>query len=118
MLEWLKKLSRKAPANRVVDDIRFLREQDGTNERALKAALSPVLAKWSVSRAYLVVIQETSSESVALCMTSPQDIDLVRAVGAVVVETLPKNVFLDIMFVRDAEQEARIARVCKPFHVA
>ncbi len=117
MVEVLKGLFRRRPAEWVAEDLQFLHEQDGDNERTLKEAMRPVLASYGVRRAYLVAVQDGSSKSVALCLAASESGELVTAIGRVVKEHLPKEVFMDILFIRDSKQESRIARLCRPFHV-
>jgi hypothetical protein len=70
----------------------------------------------SVDRAYLAVIANQSSMSVALCirkLDGPSR-DLVEEVGHIFAAMFGRHQHLDIVFVTET-QEADLAAVCKPF---
>ena len=102
--------------------IEFLGEQDGANERILKQALAEEFKHHSpVQRAYLarVGFAPSAPTSVALCIASRtgEDAALVNKILAIFARHAPKEVSLDILFLR-AEQEPELAFVCEVFYVA
>jgi hypothetical protein len=104
--------------------VEFLREQDGVPERELKRRLSDLFAErggGGVRRAYLAIIRHHGQAplSVALCLRvdGGPDRALVDSVGKVFASLFNERMFLDIVFVDEA-QEVELARVCKPFVAA
>ena len=104
--------------SRVVGAVRFLCEQDGPPERALKEKLIPLLQKdRAVRRAYLAQVDygEPSEPAVALCLSAQEPREsLVREVGAVFSGMFGSHQCLDTMFV-DRDQERRLSAICGPF---
>ena len=104
-----------------VPRVRFLWEQDGPNERALKTRLSDLFKSHPhVSRAYLAHVEYddgSSTHEVALCLAAPDDQHLVRQIGAIFRELTGKGVRLDILFLTQTQEE-EVQNVCKPFHTA
>jgi hypothetical protein len=110
----------RPPERRTEGCIRFVCEQDGLPERDLKAALIPELRRsGSVQRAYLARVQygDDNPMDVALCIRGPEDPELVRRVCARFAELFNTEVYLDILFLSDI-QEDELARICKSFYGA
>jgi hypothetical protein len=100
--------------------IEFFGEQSGSVEDTLKRDLILEFAtRPDIRRAYLAQVgfQAQSEPSVALCIVSarPDDKSLVVRVGDIVRRRFAKDVAMDILFL-STEQEADIARVCRPFY--
>ena len=111
---------RKRTASRVESRIEFIHEQDGENERRLKAQLLPLLVEAPhIQRAYLARagFQPADATSVVLCLisTTGADESLIQRLGELFPKIVPPNVFLDIAFLTDAQEED-VARVCPPFY--
>jgi hypothetical protein len=103
-----------------VSDVRFLREQDGPNERVLKQDLILLFNRNEcIKKAFLarVAYGPNVPEGVALCVKSiaGPDMELVKSIQLVFASTFRKTEHLDILFV-DAAQELEIAGVCLPFY--
>ena len=102
--------------------VRFLGEQDGAPERALKAIFAAAFRRTpAVRSAYLarVAYGEEPGESVALCVrsTAPEDRALVGRVGAVFAERFAPAEHLDVIFLSEA-QEREVAAACPAFYRA
>jgi hypothetical protein len=100
----------------------FLGEQSGSVEDLLKRDLIFEFAtRPDIRQAYLarVGFQPDTEPSVALCIVSvrPDDKSLVVRVGDIVRRRSGKDATLDVLFLT-AEQEADLARVCRPFYSA
>ena len=113
--DWL----RGKPPSRVEPRLEFVGEQDGENERKLKALLLPLLAQHGhIVRAYLARagFQPGDPMSVVLCLIGPdtEDGSLLHGIQSAFHTLAPSNVFLDIAFLTEA-QERDVARVCPPF---
>jgi len=98
---------------------RFLGEQDGAEERKLKAALMPLFPNLGVNRAYLVRLKYgLFSSGVALCLQTMQgaapEERIVQEIDSVFSRVFPGH--LDIMFLNDS-RERDVAAVCPPFFV-
>ena len=111
---------RKTPAGRVVPRVEFIGEQDGENERELKARLEPLLARDPrIQRAYLARagFEPAEATSVVLCLisSSGDDSELLKQIDAVFRTLAPPNAFLDVAFLTEAREED-VARVCRPFY--
>src|SRR5262245_35459932 len=106
----------RPPETRTEGKIRFLCEQDGEPERALKERLVPELVSSGVQRAYLarVEYEPPTGYEVALCLRAPEDRALVARLVEPFGELFGRDVHLDILFLSDA-QESELARVCAPF---
>lgn len=117
---WFKRSKQRPIEKRTEPAIRFLCEQDGPPEGELKAALIPTLAHCaSVRKAYLARVElgDPSDYNVALCVSGPEDSDVVKAVGSVFGRIFNVSQHLDIMFL-NAEQEAELETVCRTFYPA
>jgi len=113
--EWL----RRRPQGRLEPRIEFLGEQDGAIERQLKDAFLPLLQASLVQRAYLVRVgfqpPEAGTVALALIPKGAEDIALVKRVGDRFRTLAPADVFLDILFLSDVQEED-VARVCLQFY--
>ena len=96
--------------------IRFLQEQDGQNERQLKAALVAELVAHGASRAYLARVQynDSTGPDVALCVVGPHSSELLKSVDACFGKLAGRAAHLDILFITEA-QEKDLRKVCHPF---
>lgn len=104
-----------------VSELRFLREQDGPNERLLKQDLILLFNDNAyIESAYLAkaAYGSDSPESVALCIESTieSDIDLVTRIQRTFASIFAKEEHLDILFM-NTDQQLVIANVCLPFYV-
>jgi hypothetical protein len=110
---------RRAPTRRTEARIEFLGEQDGAMERRLKNALLPLLQQSNISRAYLVRVgfqpSETGFVALALAPASAKDLALVSRIGELFRTLAPADVFVDILFLTDPQEEDA-TRVCSPFY--
>ena len=105
----------------VSTDFRFLGEQDGAPERALKDALRPLLlADPYVERSYLAQVEfvRTEATSVALAIVRPcgESEPLIGKISAAFSKLFSSANHLDVVFV-SASQDQDLAAVCKPFYV-
>ena len=109
----------REPEVRTEKKIRFVCEQDGVPERALKALLAPELLSRNVERAYLarVEYQDPSAYEVALCVRGAEDRALVQAIADHFAKVFGRAVHLDTLFLSES-QEQELARVCSPFYRA
>ena len=112
--------TRRTPELRREPRLEFLGEQDGPNERELKAALIRVLDEvGSVEMAYLarVGFHPAAPPSVALCVRASAGVEhaIVRRVNEVTYEMLPRDAFLDVVFL-SLEQHQELASVCIRFY--
>lgn len=100
--------------------VKFLGEQDGDVERELKSALTPLLAKHRVKRAYLCQAQEEkpSEKGIALCLAGRRKMGLVREAAEVFRVRFRAEEHLDILFLDGKHQEAELSSVRRPFYVA
>ncbi len=118
MVMWFgKKASREAKFR--VTELTFMGEQDGPPERDLKNALVQLLSRHqAVRRAYLARVSygAPTGYEVALCLAAPASGQLRRAVGDVFARQFNNTQHLDILFLKDSEQEAALAHVCRPFY--
>jgi hypothetical protein len=113
-------LFRRVPAARTESHVEFLGEQDGPPERVLKADLAADFAAvGDVRRGYLARVgyQPNARPGVALCLRldSGDEAVVAERVGRLFAATFARGVALDILFL-SAEQEADLARVCRPFY--
>jgi hypothetical protein len=104
-----------------VQGIRFVREQEGVPERALKDALVKLFeADERIWKAFLAVVDHgpKTALSATLCLRTVMGPDktLVAKIGDIFASQFHATQHLDILFV-DGEQEADLARVCSPFYV-
>jgi hypothetical protein len=100
--------------------IEFVGEQAGQTEDELKTRLVPTLQQSaSVRSAYLARVSygEPSAYSVALCIRSASGLDdtLQRRLGSIFTEMFRTDAHLDILFIRD-DQEQQLKRVCNAFY--
>jgi type III secretion system (T3SS) SseB-like protein len=119
MWSWLSRLFKTKHPRRREPVIRFLCEQDGIPERELKSAIVVKLREFAIVRkAYLARVDYGNCEqyNVALCLSSPEDRQIVDAVGKVFHEMWRSDQYLDILFL-SPEQEYLLGTVCKPFYV-
>jgi hypothetical protein len=110
-----------APEERRELRVEFLGEQDGVPERALKAAITPILAADpTIARAYLarVGFQPSDQGSVALCVAGPvvPSPAVLREVQLCFGTLFRTGAALDILAL-SAEQDSDARRVCSPFYV-
>jgi hypothetical protein len=111
--------SRRATSRRE-GRVEFLGEQSGSVEDTLKRELILEFAtRPDVRRAYLASVSfpPESEPAVALCILSrrPDDQSVVARVGEIFRRRFAKDTPLDILFLT-AEQDADLARVCRPFY--
>jgi hypothetical protein len=100
--------------------LEFLGEQDGPAEQAWKGEVVSLLAEnRPLRRAYLARVQypPETAVSVALCLTGSEDSALVAQIGGLFGARFGRDQHLDILFL-DADQESRLAQVCRAFHPA
>jgi hypothetical protein len=99
-------------------NVQFLKEQDGTPERSLKARLVDLFkSEMYVSRAYLARVRYGDSlTKVALCVCSAPGGQraLVESIGRIFSSTFSVHEGLDIIFLSD-QQEAELMKCCPPF---
>lgn len=110
---------RRPPIERREGRIEFLGEQDGPSEQELKALLRAKLREFkSIQQAYLARIgfAPDALPSVALCITPSTKADqrIVELVSRTFSSLFNSETHLDVVFI-DAEQEADLRRVCRPF---
>lgn len=103
-----------------VQEIKFIGEQDGPNERLLKEKLIEVIrGKRSVSRAYLAraTYNSEGDAEVVLALKTPDRSNrrIVKACAEVLRSIAPADVHLDIVFLSET-MEQELAKVCKPFY--
>jgi hypothetical protein len=113
--------SRRAVSRRD-DRVEFLGEQSGPVEDTFKRELVLEFAtRPDIRRAYLahVGFQATNEPSVALCILSkrPDDQSIVTRVGDIFRRLFSNDASLDVLFLTD-QQDADLARVCRPFYSA
>jgi hypothetical protein len=102
------------------ESIRFLGEQDGEAERALKSELVKYFkSTGDVESAYLAVIESGRGPSVTLCLrhTGGRESVLASGVGEVFSRLFRTSEHLDIIFLNEG-QRAEISKVCPPFFAA
>jgi hypothetical protein len=107
----------KHPVEVRVPKVEFTGEQDGPPEQLLKNRLTEFFRRdKSVRKAYLAKISIGNQAGVALCLKSQfgPDRGLAEKVGAVFRTIFNAEEHLDIIFL-NPNQEAELARVCKPF---
>lgn len=102
-----------------VQQIAFLREQDGPIETELKKRLAAAFgAEMRIQAAYLVRVsyEGAAEQKVALCLkASPDDpADVARKVGEVFSQMFNRAESLDILLL-SPKQEAEVAEVAKSF---
>ena len=104
-----------------VPEVKFVGEQDGSNERHLKDKLTVVFGRErSINRAYLAqAIYHNSNGAVevvlALKATNQSDARIAAGVAEVLREIAPANVHLDIVFLSET-MEQDLSKVCRPFY--
>ncbi len=111
--------SRRATSRRA-DQVEFLGEQRGPVEDTFKRALILEFAtRPDIRRAYLarVGFPPASEPAVALCILSrrPDDQGIVTRVGDIFRRLSSSDAALDVLFLTE-EQDAELARVCRPFY--
>lgn len=98
--------------------IRFIGEQDGKPERALKSELQAVLTNASsVQKAYLarVLYGDSKHTNVALCLyDSAPSSKTADSCADAFQKMFRRTEALDIVFL-DSSQEAELSKVCRPF---
>jgi hypothetical protein len=112
--------SSKEPRAMPVSGIRFLREQDGKPERALKDRLvESFKQRDEVLGAYLAQVRLSDQSVVALCLKTRHgpDPNIVREVGAIFGGLFVTQEHLDVLFLNET-QESALRNVCIPFYVA
>jgi hypothetical protein len=102
--------------------IEFIGEQAGPVEDDLKAKCRQVFAELpDIRSAYLARLSygEPASYSVGLCIRSGVGVDdpLQKRLGQIFTDTFSRDQHLDILFIRDDEEE-ELKRVCRPFYEA
>ncbi len=100
--------------------VEFLGEQSGSVEETFKRDLFLEFAtRPNVRRAYLAKVSFDSPNATvtAVCIVStrPNDGALVVRVGEIVRRRFDKDSAFEVLFLT-AEQEADVARVCRPFY--
>jgi hypothetical protein len=122
MRRFLSRLKPELRGSRKADEfsareLRFLAEQDGIPERALKLQWQPILAAHrEIARAYLAQVSYDSltDATVVLGLFSTAPINP----GALAVpfhEAFRTDAHLDVVFL-SAKQEAEMVKVCAPFY--
>lgn len=102
--------------------IEFVGEQAGPVEDDLKAKFCQVFAEMpDIRSAYLARLSygEPAGYSVGLCIRSRIGIDhpLQKRLGQIFTDTFSGDQYLDILFIRD-DQEEELKKVCRPFYEA
>jgi hypothetical protein len=112
----------KPPLQHVVPNARFLCEQRGPSESLLTARLSHAFASSGlVERAYLVRVSYENTAgamNVVLAIRTKSGVEeraLLREVGTVFASIFGPQEHLDILFVREAQEQA-IRDVCPAFY--
>jgi hypothetical protein len=100
--------------------IEFVGEQTGQTEDELKTRFVPALQQSkSIIAAYLACVYygEPSNYSVALCIRSTAGLDdrLRRRLASIFSEIFRSDAYLDIIFIRD-DQEQQLRSVCNAFY--
>jgi SseB protein C-terminal domain len=119
-MSWFKRKNSRPPEKVTLPVIRFLGEQDGSPERDLKARfISLFREKPTVLRAYLARTDygDATGANVALCLKSSvgEDVALASGVSAIFAEMFGIHEHLDVLFVRD-DQEEKLRAVCTAFY--
>jgi hypothetical protein len=119
-MSWIKRKDSRPPEKVTPPVIKFLGEQDGSPERALKFRFINLFReKPIVRRAYLARTDygDATGANVALCVKSSagEDMALVSDVSAIFAEMFGIHEHLDVLFVRD-DQEQQLRAVCAPFY--
>ena len=120
--------SRQSKPSRLTETIKppcieFIGEQAGPVEDDLKAKFHQVFAKVpDIRSAYLARLSygEPASFSVGLCIRSGNaavDNPLQKRLGQIFTDIFSRDQHLDILFIRD-DQEEELKRVCRPFYEA
>ena len=136
MFDFLKRRGEPAPKQWETPGITFLSEKTGPAEDQLKTALAERFATdRRIRRAYLVRVsypargpQRSKDENrgpqgsaepveVVLCVSAPEDVTIVEAVGEEFHKIFHTSQHMDVMFLTDA-QESDVARVAQPFYRA
>jgi hypothetical protein len=107
----------RGPVAKPAGAIRFLREQDGVPERALKLRLSALFRRDArIARAYLVRTdpKQGTGPVVLGLQASSADEQLLLEIGTVFASVFGDDEHLDILFL-SSEQEVRCAFVCPAF---
>lgn len=102
---------------RLIRDIRFVGEQDGDPERALKKELTRLLGSYpKVHSAFLARTLFDGEETVALCLYTgePFSHQLAEEVGNVFHRMFRPEMHLDVLFLGPG-QVKEIIGVCRPF---
>lgn len=136
MFDFLKRRGEPAPKEWQAPGITFLSEKTGTAEDQFKTALGTRFATdRRIRRAYLVRVsypdpgpQRSRDENrgpegsadpveVVLCVSAPEDVTIVEAVGEEFRKIFHASQHMDVMFLTEA-QESDVARVAQPFYRA
>ncbi len=120
MTAWFKRKPPTHPQTIRVPIIEFLGEQDGPSEKFLKERLSAFFGRdRSVRAAYLARVDIGGHTTVALCLKTQfgPDHGLAEKIGTIFKTIFDAQTHMDIMF-PDAEQEADLVKVCKPFFMS
>ena len=100
--------------------VRFVGEQDGERERALKAALAEFFrADGVVKRAYLARLELGEERTVGLCLKAepPPDDSYPQRIAELFTRVMGSGGSMDVLFLEPA-QETELARVCRAFYDA
>jgi hypothetical protein len=116
----INKMSKRRSQELQRSQVRFIAEQDGPIEQALKRTLIEVFHNnKTVTGAYLAAIDygELTTYSVALCLRalSSPDRALMERIGSVFASLFSSEEHLDILFLSD-EQEKNLLMVCRAFY--
>jgi hypothetical protein len=120
---WLKiRSKRKLVTPLHVQKVKFLGEQDGLVERAVKARWSEILSAYpEIRRAFLVRASYEASNDMhvvlALCSNAGADQGLIEALRIPYAALFHQDCPLDMVFA-NAPQESLIEEVCAPFYTA
>jgi hypothetical protein len=100
--------------------VKFVGEQDGSPERDLKAQFIKLFREQStIQRAYLARTDygDATGVNVALCVKSStgEDTSLVSSVSAIFGEMFGSHEHLDVLFIRD-DEEQQLRVVCTAFY--
>jgi hypothetical protein len=118
-MSWFTRTPPKHPQEIHVPRVRFLGPQDGPAEQIFKDRVAEFFKKdRSVHAAFLARADIGGAATVALCLKTQfgPDRGMAEKVGTIFKTVFNAQVHLDIMF-PNANQEAELTRVCKPFFV-
>jgi len=98
--------------------IKFVSEQDGPREKTLKSALTSFFeGDAAIQKAYLARLDIGGDHTVALCLKADPlpDESYPEKIAEIFLRVMGPGGNLDVLFLAD-QQEADLARVCRPFY--